>query len=103
MYASVMSPEKLNHRFLWEDTLAGVVPMLTLAGVAGVDAPALAGLATLADSLLGSTMATDGRTATNLGMDGYDVGRIRRVVSDPDSFNAWKQDIGDRVARVSAG
>ncbi|GAB3556554.1 NAD/NADP octopine/nopaline dehydrogenase family protein [Spelaeicoccus albus] len=91
MYADAISPSRLDHRFLWEDALAGVVPLLSLAEVAGVPAPTMQALATLAGPLLGRDMLGEGRNVDNLGLAGMTVEGLRTLVSDVDAFDAWRR------------
>ena len=90
MYAEVLSPKQLNHRFLWEDVLAGALPMTALAEVAGVPTPTISGLVTLAGALLGEDLATQGRTVENLGLSGLAVDDVRALVTDAAEFERWK-------------
>jgi opine dehydrogenase len=93
MYADVLSPQQLNHRFLWEDVLAGALPMATLARLAGVPAPTLSALVTLAGALLGEDFEQRGRTESNLGLSGRDVEGIKQLVTDADAFDGWKREL----------
>ena len=98
MYGAVMAPDRLNHRFLWEDTVAGALPMVTLGQLTGVPTPTLSALVTLAGALLGRDFREDGRTAANLGLEGADVESIRNLVSDSASFDHWRNKLATRTA-----
>lgn len=96
MYADVLSPQRLNHRFLWEDVLAGALPMSTLAKLAGVPAPTISALVTLAGALLGEDFELRGRTESNLGLTGRDVDGVRRLVTDAGEFEGWKRELAEQ-------
>lgn len=100
MYAGIRSPAALDHRFLWEDALAGAVPLLSLAEIANVPAPVTDALVTLASALLGRDFRADGRTVRNLSLDGLGVQALKGLARDPAAFSAWKERIPSAVARV---
>lgn len=91
MYAGISSPAALDHRFLWEDALAGVVPLVSLAGIAGVPVPISESLLTLASALLGRDLRGEGRTARNLSLVGTTVSTLKDLVSESSAFSAWKE------------
>lgn len=90
MYADVLSPTQLDHRFLWEDSLSGVVPLISLAQVARVASPAMQALVTLAGALLGRDLQSEGRNVHNLGLSGLSVDDLRDLVSEPAALAAWR-------------
>lgn len=91
MYAQTTSPEHLDHRFLWEDTVAGVVPLLTLAEIAKVPAPISNALVTMSSALLGRNFRTTGRTARNLSLENLTVKTMKDLVQGDVAFSTWKQ------------
>jgi opine dehydrogenase len=100
MYAKMPSPESLDHRFLWEDALAGVVPLLALAEIANVPAPLLRALETMSSALLGRDFRADGRTARNLSLEGFTITTMKELVRDESAFRAWKQAAASTVVRA---
>lgn len=91
MYADAISPSRLDHRFLWEDALAGVVPLLSLAQLAGVRAPAMQGLATLAGALLERNLVREGRNVDNLRIAGLSIDDLKKLVTDAETLETWQR------------
>lgn len=91
MYATTKSADKLDHRFLWEDTMAGVVPVLALSELANVPAPIHRSVATLAGSLLQRDLVGEGRTIGTLGLEGLTPESLRDLVTDGARLAQWKQ------------
>lgn len=94
MYATTPSPAQLNHRFLWEDTMAGAVPFLSLAEVAGVHVPITKSLVALASVLLGEDLVQKGRTMSALGIDDATVESLKELARGGEQFNQWKSKEG---------
>ena len=90
-YPTMPSTATLDHRFLWEDTLAGAVPLASLAELAGVSAPMLEALVTMSGALLGRDFRVEGRTARSLGLEALDAAALKNLVRDNSAFSAWKQ------------
>jgi opine dehydrogenase len=82
MYRTVPAPPALDHRYLWEDVVAGVVPMVSLGEAVGCPLPVLQAVLTLAGALLGRDLAAQGRTVERLGLAGLDAAGIRRRVTE---------------------
>lgn len=77
---AIKAPDSLNHRYYVEDFGFGLVPMLELARIGGVEAPLAQSLVELASALLGRDLATTGLTAARLGISGLDRdGLLARV------------------------
>lgn len=80
--SAIKAPDSLAHRYYVEDFGFGLVPLLELARIAGVEAPLAAALVRVASSLLGRDLAAEGLTAERLGIAGLDRGglldRVRR-------------------------
>jgi len=81
MYRTVPAPPALDHRYLWEDIVAGVVPMVSLGRAIGCPLPVLEAVLTLAGVLLGRDLVAQGRSAERLGLAGLDAAGIRRRVA----------------------
>lgn len=99
MYASMPAPDTLDHRFLWEDALAAVVPLLALAEIAGVPVPMHQAMITAAGTLLNRDFVAEGRTTANLSLDGYTAEAMKNLVNDASALQIWKQ----RTVSVAAG
>lgn len=91
LYAKTPSPTTLDHRFVWEDTMAGIVPLIALAENAGVKTPVANALATLAGSLLQRDFHESGRTARSLGIDDLGTDGIKALVQNNTVFREWKE------------
>jgi opine dehydrogenase len=100
MYATTPSPTALDHRFLWEDAMAGSVPFLSLAKIAGVPAPIGDALVTTAGALLGRDLRSAGRTISNLSLEGLSVDALKELVRDEAAFSAWKQKAATAVVHA---
>jgi len=69
---TIKAPVSLEHRYYVEDFGFGLVPLLALARVAGVEAPLASALVHVASALLGRDLAALGLTAERLGIAGLD-------------------------------
>jgi opine dehydrogenase len=70
----------LDHRYLTEDIVCGLVLNVSLARVAGVPAPTGEAILQLLDTALDRRLFEEGRTAASLGID--DLGRAQRLAQD---------------------
>lgn len=100
MYSTTPSPAKLNHRFLWEDAMAGAVPFLSLAEVAGVDVPITRSLITMASTLLGKDLSTEGRTMSALGLENATTESLKEIAQGGEQFNQWKNASSSTLASL---
>jgi opine dehydrogenase len=60
----------------------GLMPMRALGAAAGVVAPAIDAVITLAQTLAGKDFAEDARTLERMGLAGMDAGQIRRTLEE---------------------
>jgi opine dehydrogenase len=74
----IKAPTSLDHRYVREDTGYGLVPMAAFGAAAGVKAQTMESLVHLASVATGEDLATEGLTATRLGIDGLDAEGLRR-------------------------
>jgi opine dehydrogenase len=81
-YRAALAPPTLDHRYLTEDVPTGLVPLVELAGVAGVPTPVSRALVNVASALLGRDFRAEGRTAGSLGLAGMDVEQIKEFVKN---------------------
>lgn len=70
--AKIKAPDSFGHRYYMEDFGHGLVPFLSLAAVAGVDAPVAAALARIGGAMVGQSFFATGRTAERMGIGGRD-------------------------------
>jgi opine dehydrogenase len=82
MYRTVPAPPAVDHRYLWEDVVAGVAPMVSLGGAIGCRLPVLESILGLASVLVGRDLAAEGRSVERLGLGGLDAAGIRRRVTE---------------------
>lgn len=75
-YGNLESPPSLDHRFLWEDVLTGVVPMVALGRAIGHPLPLLEATLSLASALLRRDLMAEGRNIERLGLAGLDKAGI---------------------------
>lgn len=90
MYKSMPAPKSLDHRFLWEDALAAVVPLISLAEIAGVEVPLHRAMVTASAVLLGRDLEAEGRTARNLGLEGFTADALKALVHEEAALRDWK-------------
>jgi opine dehydrogenase len=67
-YEKIAGQKQLRTRYLLEDVPAGLVPMIELGKLAGVDVSGMELIARLAEKLLGEDFFAAGRTLKNLGL-----------------------------------
>jgi len=79
-YAGLKAPKTLYMRYLTEDVPCGLVPIVSLAEVAGIETPASRGIVDVACSLLRRDFWVEGRTRKNLGLDSLSVPEIIELV-----------------------
>ena len=81
---TIKAPDSLAHRYYAEDFGYGLVPLLELARIGGVETPYAAALVEVASVLRGEDMRTTGLTAERLGIAGLDrEALLARVRSGP--------------------
>ena len=81
-YQATGTPKSLDHKFITEDVLTGLIPISALGVVAGVRTPAIDALVELVRAMTGKDFAAEGRTLERLGLSGMDASQIRRVVEE---------------------
>jgi opine dehydrogenase len=77
VYGPVPAPTTLRHRYLIEDVACGAVPIADLAGQLGVPVPTTSACVTVADAMLGTAWAREGRTMARIGLAGASASEIR--------------------------
>ena len=79
-YHDIKSPSTIFTRQLTEDIPTGVLPMIELGKVAGVDTPLLQSMVYICEALLNRDMHSSGRTLKNLGLDGMTKEQILNYI-----------------------
>lgn len=74
--ARIMAPDSLGHRYYTEDFGYGLLPLVELAKVAGVETPVASALLALAAAAGLEEAIAGGRTLDRLGLDGLTVEQI---------------------------
>jgi len=77
-YRHSVSPDTIDHRYLYEDVSCTLVPWHYLARLAGVKTPLLDSLITMASILLDTDFLQRGRTLERLGLEGMTCREITR-------------------------
>ena len=63
---------------LRDGVMGSLMPLISAAGVAGVDAPVTQSMVTLAETILGDTVATAGRRLETIGITSQNIDEARR-------------------------
>jgi hypothetical protein len=58
--------------------IGSLIPLISAAGVAGLDTPVTQGMVTLAETILGDTVATAGRRLETIGISSQNIDEARR-------------------------
>lgn len=80
-YKGLKAPTSLEHRYLFEDVPASLVPLADLARVAGCPARVMESFITLAEAVTGIDWVSRGRTLASVGLAGYGVSDILHYVN----------------------
>ncbi|MBI4787821.1 MAG: NAD/NADP octopine/nopaline dehydrogenase family protein [Chloroflexi bacterium] len=80
-YRGIAAPRSLDTRYIWEDVPTGLVPMVALARVAGVEMPACAGLVNIACALHRRDYWEEGRNTRRLAIEGLNIAQVKAMVS----------------------
>lgn len=78
--ARIRAPGSLGHRYYREDFGYGLVPLIALAGIGGIDVTVAPALLRVAEAATGEELGAHGLTADRLGIDGFDVERLLDLV-----------------------
>ena len=79
-YAGVKGQKSLRTRYLLEDVPTGLVPMVSLGRLAGIDIARMESVVHLAGFLIGENFFSTGRTVDSLGLSGMTTADIVRLV-----------------------
>lgn len=81
--AEIFAPPSLDHRYIHEDIGFGLVPMMALAALAGVEVPAMRALVALAEVATGFPLLRDGLNARRLGLDNISFAEFVHRIAMP--------------------
>ncbi len=81
-YKGIMAPPTVAHRYILEDVPTGLVPMVSLGKMLGVEMPTMEGVIQLTSCLVGRDLRAEGRTVENLGLAGLTIRQIQRLVME---------------------
>ncbi len=76
-YAEVKGQNTLHTRYILEDIPMGLVPMVSLGKMLGVDVPRMETVVNFAELLIGRDLTSSGRTLDTLGLVGMSVNQIQ--------------------------
>jgi opine dehydrogenase len=79
-YRGIAAPRALDTRYVLEDVPTGLVPMVALGRLAGVEMPATLGVVNVARALYRRDFWSEGRNAERLGVAGMSVEQVRELV-----------------------
>lgn len=103
-YVGLKAPTSLEHRYVFEDIPASLVPLADLARVAGRPAKVTESLITLAGAVTGVDWEARGRTLASIGLAGMDVHEIRDyVTAGPRAASRRRVSAGAAVVRPFPG
>jgi opine dehydrogenase len=78
-YFEIKAPDTLRSRLLLEDVPTGILPLIELGKIAGVQTPLLNAIFNIAQSILGEDFVTNGRTLKNLGLEGITIQQLKEI------------------------
>lgn len=81
-YHDIKSPSTIFTRQLTEDIPTGVLPIMQLGKVAGVETPLLESMVHICEALLNMDLHTNGRSMKNLGLEGMNKEEILKFVTN---------------------
>ena len=85
-YCGIMSPDTLDHRYLWEDIPTGLVPVSSSGKALNIETRVIDSLIDLADETLGRDFRTEGRTLESLGLSSLFLMKDLRDIIFPDKI-----------------
>jgi len=77
----IKAPTTLDHRFMHEDFGYGVVPMVELGKIVGINVPVLDALLTIACTIMKIDYRAKGLTMEKMGLAGKDLNAIREYIT----------------------
>jgi len=83
-YRGILAPDSLDTRYIHEDVPFSLVPLVHLAEFAGLNAPVLRSVISVAEGLLGRDFWLEGRDAREMGIDGMAVRDLVGFIKEGD-------------------
>jgi opine dehydrogenase len=68
-YYKILAPKTLNSRLLFEDVPTGILPLMELGKMVGVETPLMNSIFNITESLIGKDFVKNGRTLKNLELE----------------------------------
>ena len=81
-YRGIAAPRSIDTRYIWEDVPTGLVPMVALGNLAGVEMPASSGIVNVACALCRRDFWQEGRSAARLGVAGLNISQVKALVKN---------------------
>ena len=79
-YRGLKSPMNLEHRFIIEDLLCGIVPLASIGAELGVETPIMNAFIEIGSVVCGRDFRAQGRTAEKLGLSGKTPEQIQALI-----------------------
>ena len=79
-YKGIKAPNRLHHRYLFEDVPCSLVPMALIGEQYGVDTSTINAIIKLANTVHGTDYVPKGRTLERLGIKGMLVSELHQYV-----------------------
>jgi opine dehydrogenase len=80
-YRDIPAPPTLDSRYVFEDVPTGLVPLVALGRLAGVEMPACQGLVNMCCALYRRDFWQQGRNAEQLGIAGMNIAQVKQLVN----------------------
>jgi opine dehydrogenase len=84
-YQGIRAPAHLNHRYIWEDVPASLVPIAALGRIAGVSTPTINAMISLASAMHDTDYRREGRNAARMGIAGRSPDEVLDLVREGDT------------------
>ncbi|MDP2872424.1 MAG: NAD/NADP octopine/nopaline dehydrogenase family protein [Bacillota bacterium] len=84
-YAGIRAPAHLNHRYIWEDVPASLVPISALGRIAGIGTPTINAMIALASAMHDTDYRREGRNAARMGIAGRSPSEVLDLVREGDT------------------
>ena len=93
-YRGIPAPRTLNSRYVLEDVPTGLVPIVALGQLAGVEMPASVGLVNICCALYQHDFWQEGRNAARMGVAGLGIDEAKAIIRDERSTAALLEEGG---------
>jgi opine dehydrogenase len=98
-YRGIKAPGTVDHRYIWEDVPASLVPIASIGEMLGVPTPTIRSIIRLASVMHGVDYWAEGRTVDRLGIQGMSVKDIRFLVVGAEAAGAAGESAATDAAR----